>query len=71
MNSHNIIGLVVTGNKSGCNWKLTRIVKMEKVQDQDFKLMKDTEKEGFIRSAVSTCCRGRSKYHKNYTWRYA
>jgi len=33
--------------------------------------MKDGEQFGFVKQCISACCRGKSQYHKGYTWRYA
>jgi hypothetical protein len=36
-----------------------------------FKAMKETRPAGFRPSAVSSCCRGKYKSHRGFTWRYA
>ena len=33
--------------------------------------MKEAESCGFRYQGISACCRGESKFHKGYTWRYA
>ena len=31
---------------------------------------RDTEKDGFNHSSVSSCCRGKQKYHRGYYWKW-
>lgn len=36
-----------------------------------YKCIKESENDGFIQDGVSSCCRGKRKSHKGYTWYYA
>ena len=36
-----------------------------------YKYIRESEKDGFIHSAISKCCEGKRKSHKGYVWYYA
>jgi len=40
-------------------------------EEKIFKSIKDAVSFGFLRSSISDCCRGKLKFHKGFTWRYA
>lgn len=46
----------------GCNAKTGEIIRYDGVLD--------AEKDGFIGTLISKCCRGIRKSHKGYTWKY-
>lgn len=37
---------------------------------REWNSIKETEKEGFNRSHVTSCCKGRRKSHKGFIWKY-
>ncbi|MFA5023455.1 MAG: hypothetical protein WC523_00660 [Patescibacteria group bacterium] len=44
---------------------------IETGQEINFKSIKEAKAAGFTGSAISSCCQGKCKSHKGYTWKYA
>ena len=59
-------------NKGVNNYKAKSIIgfKINGCNIKYYKCIKESEKDGFHHSAISSCCKGKGKSHKGYTWYY-